>query len=388
MCKALFSTVVLLLGMQAAAVAQTPAPGQPIVIKGVPGLPALPLPLPALPIDPLTVPNPGVPLLPDPIARLDPGALPGELQVPDPLIVLDPGQLPSTVPPGLPPLPGLPAGANEQDVSSAMLEAGALGLPIPSSFELRQALEQHLKQPVRAAVAQGISELPTQTDVPIPADPLAELLQALRSTNAPVQLNTQALETMLANLDQTQLRSALLAEVIDALLQVDPTVTLTALEQIDAQDYLARLAGSLTAENLAASTQTVVAYLQGEPLSGQMPAQLIALLLAVNPLPVDTMGLDPLVLVQIAGNLMLAVASLPDLPVSGLALDANSIRNDVFDAVNPLLAFALALEPAEPAALAQSLEQALIALRGAAAAGLPSLLVPGVVLEAPAAATG
>lgn len=166
---------------------------------------------------------------------------------------------------------------------------------------------------------------------------------------------------------------------------VDPTTTLAALEQLDLEAYLGRLSAALTPEQITASAQVLTAYLQDDPLSGQMPARLIAVLLAANPVPVDTLGVQPLVLVQIAGNLLLAASQLPDVPIEGLELDPVSVRNDLLAAVNPLLAVALGLDFAQASALPGVLEQALLALQAAAAAGVPSLLVPGLTVEFPQA---
>ena len=369
-------------------------PRDPIVVPGIPGLPALPLPVLPLPLDPIVVGNPGLPLLPDPVLIFNPDDLPSELQVPDPLLIVDPDNIPNPLLPGLPALPGLPgapAGSSSSvaDVDGITGIAGSrdlAGVPLPTAAELRQQIDEQLKQPLRDAAAQLAAALPAQTPVPVPADPLVALLdQLLALPGAPVNINAEALKATLASLDQTQLPAGAVVEAVDAVLMVDPTTTLAALERLDLEAYLGRVSAALTPEQLSASAQVLATYLQDDPLSGQMPARVIAVLLAANPLPVDTLGLQPLVLVQIAGNLLLAASQLPDVPVEGLELDPVSIRNDLLDAVNPLLATALGLDLAQPAALPAALEQAVLALQAAAAAGVPSLLVPGVSVELPQA---
>lgn len=370
-------------------------PRDPIIVPGIPGLPAVPLPALPLPSDPIVIGNPGLPLLPDPIVIVNPDDLPSELQVPDPLLIVDPDNIPNPLLPGLPALPGLPdmpgasAGVSQRDSrpTQSGLEYSAdsvLGLPLPSSTELRAAIDAQVKQPLSEGAAQLVSVLPAQTPLPIPADALAALVSELQTLpDAPIRFDAAALVTLLGQLDQTQIQAAAVQEAVDALLMVDPTTTISALEQLDAAAYLGRLSEALTPEQLAASGQVLAAYLQEDPLSGQMPARLIALALAANPLPVDTMGLQPLVLVQIAGNLMLAASHLPSLPVEGLELDLVAVRNDLFDAVNPLLATALGIDPASPTVLAATLQSAILALQAAAAAGVPSLLVPGVEVDVP-----
>lgn len=365
---------------------------EPIVVPGIPGLPALPLPALPVALDPVVVGNPGLPLLPDPILAFNPDDLPSELRVPDPLLIVDPDNLPDPLLPGLPALPDLPAsGASGRTASAGhapVLTIGrdVVGVQLPTAAELRQQIDQQLKQPVRDGAAEFAAALPAQTPVPLPADSLVALLNLFASVpGAPVSVQADALEAMLSSLDQTQLSANAVVEAVNAALMVDPTTTLAALEQLDLEAYLGRLSAALTPEQLSTSAQVLVTYLQDDPLSGQIPARLIALLLAANPVPIDTLGLQPLVLVQIAGNLLLAASQLPDVPVEGLELDPVSVRKDLLDAVNPLLAVALGLDLAQPAALPGALEQALMALQAAAAAGVPSLLVPGVVVELPQA---
>ena len=370
-------------------------PRDPIVVPGIPGLPALPLPALPLPLDPIVVGNPGLPLLPDPIVVFNPDDLPSELQVPDPLLIVDPDNIPNPLLPGLRALPGLPevpaAAASARtaslgDAPELMSARDLAGVPLPTAAELRQQIDQQIKQPLRDGAAQLAAALPAQTPVPVPADSLVGVLdQLLALPGAPLSIHADALKTVLGSLDQTQLPSGAVVEAVDAVLMVDPTTTLAALEQLDLEAYLGRLSAALTPGQITTSAQVLAAYLQDDPLSGQMPARVIAVLLAANPLPVDTLGLQPLVLVQIAGNLLLAASQLPDVPVEGLELDPVSVRNDLLDAVNPLLAAALGLDLAEPAALPAALEQALLALQAAAAAGVPSLLVPGVTVELPQA---
>ena len=370
-------------------------PRDPIVVPGVPGLPVLPLPALPLPLDPIVVGNPGLPLLPDPVLIFNPDDLPSELQVPDPLLIVDPDNIPNPLLPGLPALPGLPdlptQSASARTASSGDRPASAAGrdlagIPLPSAADLRQQIDQQIKQPLRDGAAQLAAALPAQTPVPVPADALVAILDQLTALpGAPVRIHADALQAMLASLDQTQLPADAVVDAVDAVLMVDPTTTLAALEQLVLEAYLGRLSAALTPDQFNASAQVLAAYLQDDPLSGQMPARLIAVLLAANPLPVDTLGLQPLVLVQIAGNLLLAASQLPNVPVEGLELDPVSIRNDLLDAVNPLLAVALGLDLAQPAALPVALEQAVAALQAAAAAGVPSLLVPGVSVELPQA---
>lgn len=350
----------------------------------LPGPPRIPVPtFPGL-LGPVTIPNPGLFILPPTIAVIDQSRLPLGLFQPVPQ------ELPIDIPgtpieglielPELPPLPGLEVSNGAS--SGATGKAAGPELPgigtLPDAAELRALIDDNLKAPVAAAGQQLLALVPAETPLPLQLDALAAALAGLPDETLPLQLDTRRLQAAIASLDQLSLTQAQARQALDAILLLDVTDAYAGLDQIEPQRaidaLLQRLSPALLQENLAG----LQAYLAGDPLAGAPAGRAVAVLLAFNPVPLDDgLAVNPLDALGVISSLVAVIEALPSLQIDGINPDPEQINTELAAISRVLTAMLLDIDNLSGADLQTLVGQLNAALEN----GVPSLAVPGVYID-------